>query len=137
MSTYTADANSDTEHTSFVGLNTLFGIGLRFADVLAAGQANGAFTVTGGVPSRTDLIYAFAVGRGRFVPLFEATVAAMRKVCAAVPGLRVSDPTPGEETAPEPQKIEIVGLPERITTSTVRYDSNGDISGTTMVETDS
>lgn len=136
LETYVADSNSDTERTVHVSMNVLLGVGLRFAGILAYGEANGTFKISGEIPTGNDLIYEFTLGRGRFLPALNRVVTAMQKVCVAVPGLRVSDPAPVEESAPEPQKIEIVGMPSRTTSSAVTRDSDGNITSTTQVERD-
>jgi hypothetical protein len=129
------DANADDERTAATGMNTLLGVAVRCCEVLHAARAKGIINLTGEVSSRADLLYAFSVGRGRFVSLFQATVGTMKRVVEAYPSLRVSKAQDEQQEA-KPQQIEIVGMPDRTTSSAVTRDPSGNIVATTQIESD-
>jgi hypothetical protein len=129
------DANAEDERTVTAGMNTLLGVALRCCAVLHAARASGSINLTGEVPSRADLLYAFSAGRGRFVSLFQATVGTMKMVMEAYPSLRVSKARDEQQEA-KPQQIEIVGMPNRTTSSAVTRDPSGNIVATTQIESD-
>jgi len=131
------DANSDDPHTAKAGMNALLGVATRFADLIAAGNANGAFKVCGALVTRSDLLYSFKMGRGKFVPVFHAISKTMIQLIEAAPGLRVGNAVSRTETTEAaPMKVEITGMPSRATTSTIERNQAGEITSTVQVEAD-
>jgi hypothetical protein len=59
----------------------------------------------------------------------------MKRVVEAYPSLRVSKAQDEQQEA-KPQQIEIVGMPNRTTSSAVTRDPSGNIVATTQIESD-
>jgi len=130
-----ADANSSDPNRRRSGLSALYGAAIILAGTLRRVADHGYATITGCIPVRGELEYAFASDPRRFDALLQVMVEAVNELMDKLPGLRASLPERRAETA-EPQSVRVVSMPARETATKVRRDAAGDITGSLALEQD-
>ncbi|MBK9447555.1 MAG: hypothetical protein IPO00_16540 [Betaproteobacteria bacterium] len=140
---YVADANSKTdEHIRSCGLSTLFGIGCTLASGLQEATNKGWLKLTGDkLPTTADLHYSLKTDAKAFSAQLTAIVRVAQRAGAAAKGLKILARTESAGNAPapvddRPTKIEIVSMPDRLTTTDLDRDSSGNIKTTVQLEKD-
>lgn len=136
---YLNDANATDEATRKNGTAVLLGIAMRGAAILDNVKAGGTVKFTGArLTSIDDLIYAFKTDQNNFIRLANGIIDTLAKVMAAQPGIKVQD---RQQTATKQEeagvmKVEIVGLPDRVTTTAITRDESGNIASSAQLERD-
>lgn len=136
IETYVSDANSANPLRRRNGLNALLGTAFCLRDILEQVGKSGAIRLTGTLPSRDDLVYAFSTDLQRFNALVQAVAEAANRVMD-VRGISVSVPPSAKRNEEkDPVRVEIVSMPARETATKVRRDPAGDITSSVQFEQD-
>ena len=121
------------------GLSVLFGVATRAANLLKCFEEQGHVRFTGAdLPTSEDLVYSAKTSVQRFIAQSNQITSALAKVMEAAPGLKLlsGEAAKRETEAPPPMKVEIVGMPQRVTEVSVHRDQAGDVQSSVQVERD-
>lgn len=138
---YLADRESPDEHIRDMARLACSGFAWTSARIFDAIRNSKLATFTPDPPSSAHIEYLLARAKdGRIDDsVVDGMIAAINAYKIRFPHVTANKdaPVPAERPAPSVQKVEIISLPERTTTTTVSRDVDQEISCTTSVERNS